>query len=785
MFPESFKKQLYDELDRRIGAFCSSVISAVQPSSPSTSTRGRKRGRKTRQFDLRAFIQKGFRDLRRSCLLEIDRRVDAFAASIPPEPQRVTTGDSTAQTDRAATNQDDSGSCQAGISDATQAPDLSASLSRPDEHEKDAQTPGSPSVASSRSRNSDNPLLAVVGDAISDRISPGLSAGTCAPGQSSGSGLLEAAFRLDSDGLGDRLIPNLEIFMSEPKFAGIVLVKLDASWERLAENIRPPRGHDMFAVRYTSLSPGQDGVSKLLVSESRTFRPPNLNGEVVEPSQEAAEAYYNGLVNQHPSEDIPYYVGPLPSSELDSLFPPGNLSKLDHIPGVNSLYAHWGEKGSGTAFHCEDAGWSSFNLVLSGYKFWILIAERHTAAFEALVRRCADCGCSECDQFVRHPALLFSLERLRNEGIDFEVVIAGPGVMVVTRPRQYHCVVNLTACLAIAINFVLHYQEIIPRGLVVCPRHGLYPLDDPSLTKIPDKDSTIQRELTVSAGASLNKRNAEKAHTHRAPKRQKPLDAPHVAARADACSNPESPNVAQTSRVPKPQKTLEAPRVATLADACSSPEAFRRLRLLVWGWRNRTLPLMQVDHSKDIAPQLVKIIGQAEAHTSLSQFISRFAKGKLALEATKAYTTDYKRAPPQVVDDLLKALGWTATKPNRTKLHYYLRLGREWNQLCRDDELLCLVPTFTPGSRSDSSTSDYLDLVKSKGAVKQFQDGVSATSFGRALLHMAGIFQEAVWLGQDPPLFRWEDWEVQRLDKMSRAELEPLMEIFPTLTAQT
>jgi hypothetical protein len=185
------------------------------------------------------------------------------------------------------------------------------------------------------------------------------------------------------------------------------------------------------------------------------------------------------LVSDPPGEDVPYYVGPLPESNLNLLFPPGRLSELKHIPGGNSLYTHWGEKGSGTANHCEDAEWSSLNLVLSGNGLWILISLRHTAAFEALVRRCGDCEWSQCDQFVRHPVLLFSRERLRNEGIDFSVVIAGPGVMVVTRPRQYHCVINLTPGFVIAINFVLPDQELFRGNLLYVRDTGYTPWTNP------------------------------------------------------------------------------------------------------------------------------------------------------------------------------------------------------------------------------------------------------------------------------------------------------------------
>jgi hypothetical protein len=74
-------------------------------------------------------------------------------------------------------------------------------------------------------------------------------------------------------------------------------------------------------------------------------------------------------------------------------------------------------------------------------------------------------------------ATLHCLSASKNFGkeeIEFRIELAGPGVMLATEPRQYHAVVNLTASFAIATNFVLPDEELIPYELVVCPRDGLY-----------------------------------------------------------------------------------------------------------------------------------------------------------------------------------------------------------------------------------------------------------------------------------------------------------------------
>jgi len=86
----------------------------------------------------------------------------------------------------------------------------------------------------------------------------------------------------------------------------------------------------------------------------------------------------------------------------------------------------------------------SYNLNVFGEKLWILIDLNHTSEFEeALVIWLSDGG--SCDQFVRHCNLLIMPARLRKEGIEFELICAGLGDMVLTKPRRYHAVINLSA----------------------------------------------------------------------------------------------------------------------------------------------------------------------------------------------------------------------------------------------------------------------------------------------------------------------------------------------------
>lgn len=56
--------------------------------------------------------------------------------------------------------------------------------------------------------------------------------------------------------------------------------------------------------------------------------------------------------------------------------------------------------------------------------------------------------------------------------------------MMVTEPRQYHAVINLTASLAIATNFILPGEEAIPNRLVVCEQDGLNEIRNPKISRL-------------------------------------------------------------------------------------------------------------------------------------------------------------------------------------------------------------------------------------------------------------------------------------------------------------
>jgi len=185
------------------------------------------------------------------------------------------------------------------------------------------------------------------------------------------------------------------------------------------------------------------------------------------PSSVEAERFIEEIIHNPPiGKTIPYYVGPLPKSDFDKLFPSGpELNDLQNTPieGVNTLYGHLGARMSGTAFHCEDAATRSYNLNLLGIKIWIMINVADTEKFESLFLNDE----TPCDQFVRHQSLLISPAELRRKNIRFDIICAGPGILVVTAPRQYHAVINYTTSFAISTNFLFPGEAPIPPSLAV------------------------------------------------------------------------------------------------------------------------------------------------------------------------------------------------------------------------------------------------------------------------------------------------------------------------------
>lgn len=299
---------------------------------------------------------------------------------------------------------------------------------------------------------------------------------------------------LTKDDFGPNLIAKLGELQTHSHFRGKVPVSiadLGVDWRGITKRALPFPDHEQYAVQHRR---DDDGYSRLYLAHSTTMTSINFDFDLNPLTDDEAKQFLQNIVECPPQNTIPYYVGPIDTSEtpLSSLFPSGALSILGDLPGINTLYMHMGERGSGTAFHCEDAQLRFYNLNIYGWKLWIMIDPDDTTKFERMLA--SKWALHKCDQSVRHLNIMVSPKKLLEEGIRFDIIRAGPGDLVITLPRQYHAVINQTPSLAIATNFTLLSEEAIPRGWVVCPEDGFYGLSHSNLKKLSHRSLTKKRK---------------------------------------------------------------------------------------------------------------------------------------------------------------------------------------------------------------------------------------------------------------------------------------------------
>ncbi|KAF6793378.1 lysine -specific demethylase 4c-like protein [Colletotrichum sojae] len=303
--------------------------------------------------------------------------------------------------------------------------------------------------------------------------------------------------------MGDNLVSSIARLVSDEEFRGKIRVKnlKEVKWDDLRSRMKRPEQRDQLGNEYFPGTP-ERGFSFLKLSTSSRFNFPRFPSTTIRPSDDQLEAFLDEAVESPPQGNIPYYVGPPLSPDFDSLLHPGEqLAQFTAIDGVNSYYWHAGERFSGTSVHSEDCRFWSANLVFVGLKLWIVISEYHTAKFEEFIRQ--HWKTNHCAQSVRHLSLFISPRRLREEGIDFVIHCAGPGDMVITKPGQYHAVVNYTACFAIAINFLLPGETVIPSNLHVCEQCGLYNLKHSSFREVSCPPSIDEAPNAEAARVSI------------------------------------------------------------------------------------------------------------------------------------------------------------------------------------------------------------------------------------------------------------------------------------------
>ena len=614
-------------------------------------------------------------------------------------------------------------------------------------------------------------------------------------------------FSLSKKDMGKALVPTLLRLVKDDQFAGILSVEdiEEVDWADLMRSIKPPaKNHDLLGVKYSN-SDSVKGVVVQGLSKSKTFKFPDFSQPIAEPSRQFCLDYLRQLIDNPPRNSVPYYVGPplmpIPVNEL--LHPGEALLKLLEIQGVNTIYWHAGEPGSGTAFHCEDFKLYSVNWVLWGWKLWIVIRLNHTEKFEAFIRK--HWPANNCDQFVRHNSLLISVETLKKEGIEFDIHIAGPNQMVVTQPRQYHAVVNITKNMAMSINFADPNESVIPPGQCICPKCGLYPLDSSDIQRVP-YDPTLPTETNpsqedqgdgcISQSPEKQKRVSDEESTQCSKSRQTGRNASQKRVSDEEStqrskSRKTGRNASQSQKQATPPcmtqicedlkdletklrkmdelchlpSVIEKPPAAVfkLVAAIGSRAAVQQFFALVTNVRvsNDTVRLEVTGDTSSRAFQRARLIRFWERNSLFAEYFKQVNRVFLArdLEELKA---GRQRSDPTVLRKIERDNAWS-----KSTLEQHRRIGNKWNRICGKFEgLLCFI-FLNPENPFDISPKDYESMTDED--LKVFHRLLEDDYFKS--LHSAGeAFQRSLNSTAVDVEFCWEGRKVH-LDRLSEKEL--------------
>jgi len=139
-----------------------------------------------------------------------------------------------------------------------------------------------------------------------------------------------------------------------------------------------------------------------------------------------------------------------------------NVNDLDSIltligsevPGVSNAMLYVGTWRAMFAYHVEDMNLYSINYVhLGASKSWYSIPQKYKARFENMAQAHFYEDYRECHEFLRHKTKLFSPSQLKENGIEYNMVVQHAGEFVITFPGAYHAGFNHGYNIAEATNF--------------------------------------------------------------------------------------------------------------------------------------------------------------------------------------------------------------------------------------------------------------------------------------------------------------------------------------------
>ena len=569
-----------------------------------------------------------------------------------------------------------------------------------------------------------------------------VTGGGCAPNdrQMDCCGEDRGPFVLRPDDMGERLVPAIMALAANPSFHGTLTIdgpKRDVS----SLNVDLGEG-DYYGVQH-AVADRERASNIWLMKHASSFHWPNFDKTPDRPSAEESRDFLEAIVASPPEKPIDYYGGSA-TSLLDNMLYPGRvLAQSTELQDMKSTYYHIGVRGSATGFHCEDAEFWSCNVTDAGYKIWLIIEPHHTEMFERFIR--ANWTCGDCDQFVRHLCLLIAPSRLQEEGIDFSVCCAGPNEMVITRPRQYHVVVNYTSCFARSTNFVPDEQALLPTKLVVCEQDGLYPLHQfhpmqvviapttqPAPT--PDRESESQKRRRKALPSKVE--DVARAKSARALQSGRTASTTaHEIARLAKSLLKQDPEL----NLPDVRR-LSNPTILKLAAALRGSSCTQQVKSLCQerAKDESSAVIRRTGNDNEVWESQITYLRAATAGSAFQKFKIRLIEYAIAEKVSKGKRRCRLRADTSELDAFADKF-WPEDT-GKQKLRYHLYRGRKWLRLC--GSLVGLL-AYIPLHRVDSlgiGPKDYWALGESD--IERFHDmftddfGKSICSTGKTVVEM-------------------------------------------------
>jgi JmjC domain, hydroxylase/SET domain len=613
-----------------------------------------------------------------------------------------------------------------------------------------------------------------------------------------------SSFSLSVEEMGDKLVPNVILFLANPAFTSKISIKNipDVNWTDLATSTpRPPEDYDLIGVTWSQSR--VVGAANLNIAPRNYSFPgfPDFSHAIKPPSLEESLNYLDQLISDPPKDPIPYYVGPPlddgPSvSILNSILHPGQrLLQIGPIRGLNEAYWHWGPKGSGTPWHCEDIDLWSFNAGCIGWKLWLEIPESHTAAFEAFVRK--HWPTNNCDQFARHPCVVISPKTLKRNGIKFKIDLQGPGELKITRPRSYHMVVNVTDSFATAINFLPPDEPIVPRDTNVCPRCGLYSLKIKGIRKVPyapinatelnmssrtrrtdintNANSRIADSVTTSS-RSIQPPTRKRQNTNETlrpqtkTKRTKPqVTVPRDLQNLDAVKKQIS-SIDKLCKFPLFNGDPPTLAVFTAVAAIWSRPAIEQFCSLVKSTRDLSVRVEAYGDQATRVEQHIRGINISRRQSMLGTFLLRLYQLYLAEEIDSLNDGRVRMNKP-ALDGILARAEW-----KYSTLRYHRDKGRTWRRICGDNNgLLCFI--FLDAKNSLKISPDiFIDMTPDD--LKIFHQ-LLKSDYTTSICSAGKAFQNALNSEATDADFLWEGSSVP-VHTLSEERLLASLQLYPS-----